>query len=124
MPAYARRHSLSFGRVLAMPNTLPPISSGAETAAYRREIAAAAGPGLEPLMAFKLLPGMGAAEVEACAAAGAIAGKYYPAGSTTNTADGLRDPSEAEAALAAMEEAGLVLCVHAEKPSAPVLERE
>jgi dihydroorotase len=127
MPAYARRHALTFGRALAMPNTVPPIASGAGLSAYRSDIvAAAAGPGggLIPLMSFKLLPGMSSEAVGDCAMAGAIAGKYYPAGSTTNASDGLADPAEAEEALGAMEELGLVLCVHAEDPSAPVLERE
>jgi dihydroorotase len=124
MPGYARRHALSFGRALAMPNTVPPVASGPDLAAYRAAIREASGGALEPLGCFKLLPGMAGEAARACAAAGAIAGKYYPAGSTTNAADGLSDPSEAEAALAAMEEEGLVLCVHAEEPSAPVLDRE
>ena len=124
MAAYARRHALSFSRALVMPNTIPPIASGAEVSAYRNEIAAATKGALAPLMAFKLLPGMSAETVRGCAAAGAIAGKYYPRGATTNSSDGLADPSEAEAALAAMEEAGLVLSVHAEAPSSAVLERE
>ncbi|MGA2545794.1 MAG: dihydroorotase [Rectinemataceae bacterium] len=124
MRAYARRHALSFGRALAMPNTLPPIASGAEVAAYRAEIVSALEDGFTPLMAFKLLPGMDPQTVRACVAAGAIAGKYYPARSTTNSSDGLADPSEAVDALAAMEKAGIVLCVHAEEPSAPLLERE
>jgi dihydroorotase len=123
MPAYARRHALSFGRALVMPNTLPPIVSGAGIEAYRAEILSAA-PGFEALLAFKLLPGMDASAVRACAAAGAIAGKYYPAGATTNSDDGISDPSDIEEALAAMEEAGLVLCIHAEDPAAPALERE
>jgi dihydroorotase len=124
MRAYARRHALSFGRALVMPNTLPPIASGEEVTAYRAEIESAAGRGFAPILAFKLLPDMDHETVRACAAAGAIAGKYYPARSTTNSSDGLADPSEAVDALAAMEEAGIVLCVHAEAPSAPVLDRE
>jgi dihydroorotase len=128
MAAYARREALSFGRVLVMPNTLPPVASAHGLAAYRGEIeaalAGAPGGGFTPLMSFKLLPGMRAETVFSCAGAGAIAGKYYPAGSTTNAADGLREPAEAREALDAMEEAGLVLCVHAEAPEAPVLERE
>jgi len=127
MGAYARRHCLRFSRALVMPNTVPPIASGAEIAAYRAEIAAAigeTGSALEPLMTFKLLPGMSARTVRDCAAAGAIAGKYYPAGSTTNAQDGVSDPSEIEGALAAMEEAGIVLSIHAEDPASPVLERE
>ena len=127
MGDYARRHALGFGRALVMPNTVPPIASAAELRAYRAEIEAAVAPGgkpFVPLMTFKLAPGMGAAVVRGCAAAGALAGKYYPRGATTNSSDGLADPSEADEALAAMEEAGVVLSIHAEEPSAPVLERE
>jgi dihydroorotase len=124
MAAFARRHAQSFGRALVMPNTLPPIATGETVAAYRAAIQEASAGALVPLMAFKLLPGMGATAVRACAAAGAVAGKYYPSRSTTNSSDGLADPAEAAEALAAMEEAGLPLCVHAEDPASPVLERE
>jgi dihydroorotase len=123
MGAYARAEEASFGRALVMPNTVPPIASGAEVEAYRREILAAA-PRLEPLMAFKLLPGMGREAVLGCARAGAVAGKYYPALSTTNAEDGVPSPEAVLEELGAMEEAGLVLSVHPEEPSAPVLERE
>ncbi len=123
MAAYARSHAASFGRALIMPNTVPPVDSAAELESYRAEIAAAA-PSLRTLMCFKLIPGMGPDRVLECARAGAVAGKYYPAGSTTQSADGVRDPSEVRGELLAMEKAGLVLCVHAEDPLAPALERE
>ena len=127
MAAYARREAASFGRALAMPNILPPVADAPGLAAYRKAITDAmsdTGLRLEPLMAFKLLPGMAAETVRACARAGAIAGKYYPAGATTNSSDGIRSPGELEEALAAMEEEGLVLSIHGEDPAAPVLERE
>ena len=126
MAAYARREAAAFGRALVMPNTLPPLADASGIAAYREGVlaATAGGPRLEPLMTFKLLPGMDAAAVKACARAGAVAGKYYPAGATTNSADGIRSPLEMEEALAAMEEEGLVLSIHGEDPSAPALERE
>ena len=127
MPAYARRQALSFGRALVMPNTVPPVVSAADIVAYRAAILAAGrgdGAAPIPLMTFKLLPGMSAEAVRGCAAAGAIAGKYYPVGSTTNAADGPSDPSEVREAIAAMEEAGIALCVHAEDPDASVLDRE
>jgi len=123
MAAYARREAACFGRALVMPNVVPPIASGAAIEAYRREILAAA-PGLEPLMSFKILPGMGAGAVLDCARAGAIAGKYYPVGSTTNAQDGVPGPDAVREELAAMEEAGLVLSIHPEDPGAPVLDRE
>jgi len=106
-----------------MPNIPDHVASAAALAAYRAELRAAA-PGLEPLMAFKLLPGMDGETVRSLAAAGALAGKYYPAGATTNSADGVAEPGQAEEALSAMEELGLVLSIHGEEPSAPLLERE
>jgi len=127
--AWARGHAGQFGRVLCMPNTLPPVSSAARLDEYRKELARAIdalpeGERFEPLMTFKILPGMKAAEVEAMARAGAIAGKYYPSGATTNAADGPRSFKEVEEVLAAMEALGIVLSIHGEDPEAPALERE
>ena len=133
MPAYVRRHAAQFGRAVAMPNIVPPVASADGLIAYRDALLAAArgagaadgaGAEFEPLMTFKLLPGMSADTVRACAAAGAVAGKLYPAGATTNSADGIGSVDESHDALCAMEELGLVLCVHAEDPEAPVFERE
>lgn len=124
MPAYAARLAAVCGRALIMPNTTPPIASAAAVREYRRQIVEATGPGFAPLMSFKLLPGMSAQTVEACARAGALAGKYYPCGATTNAADGPRRPADVAEALSAMEAAGLVLCVHAERPGAPSFQRE
>ncbi len=128
--AYTRREAGFFGRALVMPNTLPPIVDASSITAYRSAILAASDASLtvmdafEPLMTFKLLPGMTAAQVGECARAGAIAGKYYPAGATTNSADGISDPAQVAEALGTMEKLGLVLCIHGEDPNAPVLERE
>ena len=126
MARYVRREALSFGRALVMPNTLPPVTSGDSVSEYRGKILAALPPGsrFEPLMSFKLIPGMRGKEVIACAGQGAIAGKYYPAGTTTNAADGPRSPGEVSEALGAMEEAGIVLSIHGEDPGAPSLDRE
>jgi dihydroorotase len=123
---YARREACSFGRALVMPNTLPPVASAASIAGYREAIRSALprGSGFRPLMTFKLLPGMSREEVIGCAEAGAVAGKYYPSGATTNAADGPRSPEEVASALNAMAELGLVLCVHGEDPEAPSLRRE
>ena len=127
MVAYAARTASHFGRFLAMPNVVPPLATAASMDDYRRAlVAAVAASGLvaEPVMSFKLAPGMGRDAVFACAAAGAKAGKYYPAGATTNSSDGIPDPGSVAAELDAMEAAGLVLSVHAEDPLAPALERE
>lgn len=123
MPAYARRIASDFGRAVIMPNLIPPIASPESLSAYRSEIRKAA-PGLEPLMTFKLLPGMGGGEIAALKAAGAIAGKYYPEGVTTNSEDGISGTAELYPILASMEDVGLILCIHGEAVDAPVLERE
>ncbi len=129
LKAWVSGHSGQFGRVLCMPNTLPPVSSATRLNEYRLELARAIealpeGERFEPLLTFKVLPGMRAAEVEAMARAGAIAGKYYPSGATTNAADGPRSFEEVEETLSTMEALGLVLCIHGEDPEASVLERE
>lgn len=124
MKAYVRRHARCFGRALAMPNILPPVADAGAMIRYRDEIAAAAPPDFTPLMSFKLLPGMKAETVLECAKAGAVAGKYYPAGATTHSLDGPRNPGDVAGALEAMQEADIPLCVHGEDADLPVLERE
>ena len=52
----------SFRRGLIMPNTLPPVIHAAGVDAYRKQIHKAA-PGFEPLMTFKLVPGLEPEEV-------------------------------------------------------------
>lgn len=127
MAAYAARTARRFGRFMAMPNVVPPLTGPAAMADYGRAVTAAvaaSGYASRPLACFKLVPGMGRDAVLACAAAGAVAGKYYPAGATTNSADGVPEPAAVAEELAAMQDAGLVLSIHGEDPEAPVLERE
>lgn len=109
-----------------MPNTLPPVADAEALGRYRDEIllGVAAEGGFSPLMTFKILPGIGEETVRSCAAAGALAGKYYPAGATTNSADGPSNPDSVVAVLDTMEEADLVLSIHGEEPEAPSMERE
>jgi len=120
---YARRTAASFARALVMPNLLPPVATPQVLTAYRDLIRRSA-PGFEPLMTFKLLPGMTAELVASLKESGAVAGKYYPEGVTTNAEDGIRNVNELYPILEVMEELGLVLCIHGEDPAAPVLERE
>ncbi len=120
---YARRVGSVFSRAVVMPNLVPPVSTPERLVSYRKEIIDSV-PGFEPLMTFKLLPGMTAEEVYALKRSGAVAGKYYPEGVTTNSEDGIRNTDELYPILETMEEAGLVLCMHGEEPAAPVLDRE
>lgn len=127
MAAYVSRTAAQFGRFLAMPNVVPPLVTGAGINDYRNALTAAvkaSGYASIPLLIFKLVPGMGRDAVLGCAAAGAIAGKYYPIGATTNAADGVIDPDSVSDELSAMEATGLVLSIHGEDPRSPALERE
>lgn len=112
-----------FARVLVMPNTLPPIVDGFGLANYKREIEVAA-TGLKALMTFKIQPGMDRARLEGLKAAGALAGKLYPEGVTTNSEDGFKDWDEVLPVFALMEELNIVLCLHGEDPHAFSLDRE
>ncbi|MFH2113840.1 MAG: dihydroorotase [Spirochaetota bacterium] len=140
MASYVARSVGLFGRFLAMPNIVPPLVTGRAVSDYLAALSKAVpassgatqaasggahgGGSIRPLVSFKLIPGMGRKAVLDCIAAGALAGKYYPAGSTTNAADGVPDPGDVRAELDAMEEADTVLSIHAEDPSASVMERE
>ena len=123
LAGYAADAARQFARILVMPNTHPPVWSPGDLAAYREGIAAAA-PGLDLVMTFKVRAGMDAATVRALRDSGARAGKLYPQGATTNSGDGLASVDAAYPVFEAMEECGLALCIHGEEPSAPALERE
>jgi dihydroorotase len=148
LKAVARETSRVCGRCLVMPNTTPPVVTAGDVLAYRREVADALGPGCEPLMTIKILPTTTPDVILAAKEAGAVAGKVYPCGITTNSEDGIpRESLETEPpfgfsgslyqerewvnpdrnfldCLAAMEQCGMVLCVHGEMPGFPVLNRE
>lgn len=122
--SYARdARKAGFSRVLVMPNTLPPITSAPQLISYQRQIEVAA-TGLEALMTFKVMKNMTSEDIGALKSEGALAGKLYPAGVTTNSEDGIAQVSEAFPVFEAMEDLGLVLCLHGEHPQAFSLDRE
>ena len=120
------------GRVLVMPNTDPAIYRPDLLRAYKSRISHWM-PETDVLMTFKILPDMPPSMVTDLAKVGAVAGKLYPAGATTNSQDGvsaeiLRNPDNSkwlESFLDKMQEGNLVLCLHGEMPDEPdPLERE
>ena len=126
-----------FERALIMPNTTPPVNNAEKLISYKKEIEEAVlrtrdankDSGIlkgdfTPLMSFKLYPGMKEEEVVKLSKAGAIAGKLYPEGSTTNSQDGIKSWKQIEEALSAMSKLGIVLSIHGEKPGSFVLDRE
>lgn len=127
MPGYVRDLVAQFGRAIIMPNTVPAMTSAASIAQYKKEILDAAKdvrPDFKPLMTFKLNPSYTEQDLKDMMEVGVVAGKYYPAGVTTNSADGISDFEAVFPVIALMEKQGLVLCVHGEEPGEFCLDRE
>ncbi|MBL8748885.1 MAG: dihydroorotase [Planctomycetes bacterium] len=112
-----------FARAIVMPNLKPPVTTVAAARSYRDRIVAALPRGLafEPLMTLYLTDRTPPAEIAAAKASGFVhAVKYYPAGATTNSENGVTDWQRARPALAAMEEHGVPLLLHGEVTDADV----
>ena len=112
-----------FARAIVMPNLRPPVTTAAMAADYRSRILTALPEGLrfEPLMTLYLTDNTSAEEIAFAKASGIVHGvKLYPAGATTNSDSGVTDLAKCRAALAAMEQHGVPLLVHAEVTDADV----
>ena len=127
--------AVSFGRALVMPNTTPPIRTGADAVAYRERICAVAKEemgermwGFRPLMTIKLLASTTPEIVREAAKVGVVAGKLYPAGVTTHSDDGVqvdeRGIEMLRPVFEAMQDVDMVLCLHGEMPGVFCLDRE
>ncbi len=118
-----------FARAIVMPNLKPPVTSAALAAAYRDRILKSLprGSEFEPLMTLYLTDNTGAEEIARAKRSGFVCGvKYYPAGATTNSEEGVTRIERTHPALAAMEEHDLPLLVHGEvtTPGVDVFDRE
>jgi dihydroorotase len=110
---------------IVMPNTLPPILDANDTLTYREEIMNAVGEReFTPLMTFKITDKTTPAQVCELHRIGAIAGKLYPEGVTTNSSDGVTDLDALKPVFTQMEILNMVLCIHAESPGITTFERE
>ena len=123
---HSSRH---FARAIIMPNLVPPVVTTADANAYRERIMAAKPRAdfFKPLMTLYLTDETSADEIVRARESGRVhAVKLYPAGATTNSADGVTDLRRTHAALAAMQEVGLPLLVHGEvvDPDVDVFDRE
>lgn len=112
-----------FARTNVMPNTLPPVRNAHDLQKYHEELKEV-GTDLKFLMTFKVLPETKPEMIPELKTAGAIAGKLYPLGVTTNSEDGVDDIEALFPTFSAMQEEGLVLCLHGEVPGEHALERE
>lgn len=106
-----------FARAIVMPNLRPPVTITELALAYRKRILAALplGAKFEPLMTLYLTDNTSADEIVKAKASGFVHGvKLYPAGATTNSDSGVTSLDKCVQALAAMEQVGMPLLVHAE----------
>jgi dihydroorotase len=117
---YTARH---FSRALVMPN-VPAIHTGEEAMAYKQRIEDAAGTECEWLMSIKLRHSTMPEDIRRARELGVISSKIYPTGATTGSHDGIEDVTRLSPVLDAMQEVGMVLCIHAEDPHRFVLDRE
>ena len=104
-----------FGRVLVMPNLVPPVTSVELAAAYRDRILKHAPSGFSPMMALYLTDETSKDTVAAAAATPFTpAFKLYPAGATTNSAFGISAIEEMFPIFEAMQEQNVILSIHGE----------
>ncbi len=108
--------ALQCARALVMPNTIPPILTAEDVSNYRKSIldSLTGDDAFTPLMTFKVAPSTTSAEVRKLKAEGAIAGKLYPEGVTTNSEGGVTDFKALYPVYETMQDQGLVLCLHGE----------
>lgn len=109
-----------FGRVVAMPNLRPPVTSAAQAVAYAMRLREYAGdaPHFVPLPSLYLTDLTTEGDLSDFKISGGLAAKLYPANTTTNSDAGVTDMDGLGPKLRAMEELGLVLQVHGETTDA------
>lgn len=123
LSSVARDTARQFARAIVMPNLKPPVTTVAEAAAYRERIVAAlpTGTAFEPLMTLYLTDNTTPAEIAAASRSDFVhAVKFYPAGATTNSENGVTDWDRVQPALDAMQEHDVPLLVHGEVTDAHV----
>ncbi len=117
-----------FARAIIMPNLKPPVTTTGQALAYREAIVDAAGNDrFNPLMTLYLTDNTAVDEILKAKQSDHIhAVKYYPAGATTNSSDGVTDISKTYDALEAMQACGMPLLVHAEvtDPDVDIFDQE
>ncbi len=110
------------GRGIAMPNVRPrAILTGNDVVWYRDEImrvldALSYRPSFEPLMTVEIRDCTTPEMIAEAGRAGAVAGKVYPLGVTTNSDEGLRDffSERISETFRAMQHVGMLLLIHGE----------
>ena len=112
-----------FARAIVMPNLDPPVTTVAAADAYRTRILEALPDGrrFTPLMTAYLTDEIDPEEIAKGFSSGVFtACKLYPAGATTNSANGVTDVRKILPVLERMQAIGMLLLVHGEVVSTDV----
>ncbi|WP_296405239.1 dihydroorotase [Psychrobacter sp.] len=114
----------SFNRVICMPNLVPPVKTAIEAQAYRDRIMQALEHAniddrykltFNPRMTLYLTDTTTAEDIKLAAQSGVVqAVKLYPAGATTNSADGVTNLASRHEVFSAMQKYELPLLIHGE----------
>jgi dihydroorotase len=118
-----------FARAIIMPNLKPPVVTTEQALAYRQRIldALPANTGFNPLMTLYLTDNTSPIEISTARDTGHVhAVKYYPAGATTNSDEGVTDIEKTFSVLEKMSQLGMPLLVHGEvtDPQVDIFDRE
>jgi dihydroorotase len=129
-----------FGRVLVMPNLHPPVTTTELALQYKGRIIEAQRTTLmeesltttiqsdmrrtELLMTLYLTDHTTPEEIKRASDAGLVGCKYYPAGATTNSAEGVTDVKFCYPAFEEMSRLGMMLCIHSEVTHSDIFDRE
>ena len=105
-----------FKRAVVMPNTTPPILVAEDVEEYRWHINSCRLGGFEPLMTIQITGETSPRIIAEAKKAGAIAGKVYPQGVTTNSQNGVSNFKAIYPALEKMQELGMPVLFHGEDP--------
>ena len=117
MASIINHSAAQFARAIIMPNLKPPVINTDMALAYRDRILDCVDEKykFEPLMTLYLTDNTSSEEIKTAVESGVIkALKYYPAGATTNSDQGVTDIKKTYPALEAMSKNGLFLLVHGE----------
>ncbi len=113
----------TFRRAIVMPNLAMPITTGDLARSYRDEILrhVPAGSHFEALMTLYLTDSLSPEEIRKAWDSNIItAVKYYPAGATTNSENGVTDIEKVYPAIEALSDLGVPLLIHGEVTNADI----
>lgn len=108
--------SRCFGRAIAMPNLVPPVTTTEMALAYKQRIQQAVPPeqDFDALVTLFLTNETSAEEIAKAKAAGIVASKLYPAGATTNSDAAVKGIKSLYPVFEKMQEVGMLLLIHGE----------